>query len=466
MSVGVLVVSYGSREAAMVDALARSEHYDVKLYIADKQRNPFNLERAKEHVIIPGLDVAKIADFAVKHRDEIEFGVVGSEGPIIAGLRDIVQKKAGIPFICPTKEYAIEESKLKQRILLSECCPDANPSYKVFDPKKDGSVSDVKEKVFSWFDELESRVVVKPDKPGLGKGVGVWGDHFRTKEEFFEYFKSNYASGTVIIEEKIEGEESSFQAFCDGKTLVPLPETRDYKRAFDGDEGPNTGGMGSYKDVGNWLPFMTDVDYEKEVGIAQSIFRKLRGKGRNDGLLGVPFYIAFMHTGREPKILEINSRPGDPESMNIIPALNEDFVDLCYAMLDGKLKKISMKPKATVVTYKVPASYGGYDKRFVDKKLEGVGGTVNLSEAYRLVEKTSSSLRVYPGSMEERDGGNYALKSRAIACIGMGDSIDEARELSVKGIESIRGGGLWSRSDVAAKQHIQKSINHMMALRE
>jgi phosphoribosylamine--glycine ligase len=135
-------------------------------------------------------------------------------------------------------------------------------------------------------------------------------------------------------------------------------------------------------------------------------------------------------------------------------------------MLDGKLKKISMKPKATVVTYKVPASYGGYDKRFVDKKLEGVGGTVNLSEAYRLVEKTSSSLRVYPGSMEERDGGNYALKSRAIACIGMGDSIDEARELSVKGIESIRGGGLWSRSDVAAKQHIQKSINHMMALRE
>ncbi len=465
MSVGVLVVSYGSRETAMVDALARSDH-GVRLYIADKQRNPFNIEYAKEHVVIPDLDVLKIADFTAKHKNEIDFGLVGSEGPIIAGLRDIVLEKAGIPIICPSKEYAIEESKLKQRLLLEECCPSANPKFRVFDPKKDGSVSEVRDAVYSWFDELESQVVVKPDKPGYGKGVGVWGDHFTTREDFFDYFKSNYASGTVIIEEKIEGEESSFQAFCDGKTLVPLPESRDYKRAFDGDEGPNTGGMGSYKDVGDWLPFMTGSDQEKEVEIAQKIFKKLRGRGRNEGLLGVPFYLAFMHTGKEPKILEINSRPGDPESMNLIPVIADNFVDVCYAMLDGNLKHVSMKPKATVVTYKVPASYGGYDKRFPEKVAKNeVGECVELTEAYRLVEKTKGTLRVYPGSMEQRGDGVYALKSRVVACVGIGDSIEEARETSRSGIRSVRGGSLWSRGDVAAKQHIQKSVEHMRALR-
>ena len=98
--------------------------------------------------------------------------------------------------------------------------------------------------------------MVKPDKPALGKGVGVWGDHFANREELFEHFMSNFKYGTVIIEEKIDGEESSFMAFCDGKHFITLPDTRDYKRAFDDDRGPNTGGMGSYKDVRRQIAFL------------------------------------------------------------------------------------------------------------------------------------------------------------------------------------------------------------------
>ncbi|MFH1788513.1 MAG: hypothetical protein ABH834_03955 [Candidatus Altiarchaeota archaeon] len=465
MSVGVLVVSYGSRAASMVDALMRSSH-DVDLYIADKQKNPFNAEHAKEHAIIPDLSVQKIAEFAAKHKNEIEFGLVGSEAPIIAGVRDTVYEKTGITMLCPTREYAIEESKLAQRILLDECYPTANPRYKAFDPVKNGSYADVEKNVINWFEELDHQVVVKPDKPGFGKGVGVWGDHYDTQKDFLEYFRSNYESGATIIEEKINGEESSFQAFCDGKTLVPLPDTRDYKRAFDGDIGPNTGGMGSYSDTSDKLPFMSARDREMGEAVAWKIFARLRGDERNEGLLGMPFYFAFMHTKGEPKILEINSRPGDPECMNVMVGLDSDFVDVCYAMLEGKLKKVKMKPKATVVTYKVPPTYGGFDKKYPRKVAEKeVGGIVDLNGAYELVEKTGGAIRVYPGSMEIREDGIHSLKSRAVACVGLGDSIEAARENSLKGLSAIKGGALWHRSDVASASHIKKSVEHMNSLR-
>ena len=466
MSVGVLVVSYGSRAASMVDALVRSSH-DVNLFIADKQKNPFNLEHAKEHTVIPDLSVEKIADFAVKHKSEIEFGLVGSEAPIIAGVRDIVLEKTGIQMICPAKEYAIEESKLAQRLLLDECFPSANPRYKAFDPVKDGSYKNVEKDVIEWFEELEHEVVVKPDKPGFGRGVGVWGDHYNNREDFLDYFRSNYESGATLIEEKIDGEESSFQAFCDGKTLVSVPETRDYKRAFDGDVGPNTGGMGSYSDADEKLPFMNCKDREMQEDIAQKIFERLRGDGRNNGLLGIPFYFAFMHTRDEPKILEINSRPGDPECMNLMVGLESDFVELCYSMLEGTLTKVDMKAKATVVTYKVPPTYGGFDKKYPDAVLtDEVGGIVNLKDAYELVGKTDDAIRVYPGSMEIREGAVYSLKSRAVACVGLGDSIEEARENSLNGISAVKGGALWNRSDVASSQHIKQSMEHMNTLRK
>ncbi len=257
--VGVLVVSYGAREAAMIDAFTRSQNYLVEIYVADKQRNPFNVKKAAKHVVIPDLNVGEICKFAEANKDKIDFGIVGPEKPIIEGVRDLVEERTGIPMICPTKEYAIEASKVQQRLLFQEIVPEVNPRFKIFNPKDYKSQEEVKKTVYNWLDELENKAVVKPDQPAAGKGVGVWGDHFTTREQLFEHFMANFQQGPVIIEEKIEGEESSFQAFCDGKHLVPLPDTRDYKRAFDDDKGPNTGGMGSYKNVGDVLPFATNA---------------------------------------------------------------------------------------------------------------------------------------------------------------------------------------------------------------
>ncbi|MEM1539186.1 MAG: hypothetical protein QXK33_02080 [Candidatus Bathyarchaeia archaeon] len=463
--VGVLVVSYGAREAAMIDAFSRSTRYDVKLYVTDKQLNPFNVKKAFKHKVISDLNVEEICKFAEDNKDEIDFGIVGPEKPIIEGIRDLVEKRTGIPMICPTKEYAIEASKVQQRLLFQQTSPEVNPRFKIFNREDFKTREEARIALYKWLDELNDNAVVKPDKPAAGKGVGVWGDHFITREQLFEHFWENLKHGAVIVEEKIDGEESSFQAFCDGKHLVPLPETRDYKRAFDGDKGPNTGGMGSYKDVGDILPFMNKTDREKELKIVKRIFEKWCTD--KQALRGIPFYVAFMHTGKEPKILENNSRPGDPEIINILSVLKDDFVDVCFKILEGNLTRVELEKEATVLIYKVPPSYGGYAETFpdlVDK--DGVGKPVDLTKAYELTKKYGDKIRVYPASMELRGGEVYALKSRAVGVLGIGPDIETAREISLEGIKAIRGGALWHRTDIASKEHIEKSVRHMEALRK
>jgi phosphoribosylamine--glycine ligase len=389
--IGVLVVSYGAREVAMVDALLQSKKYQVELYIADKQRNPFNVEKATKHVVIPNLDVEEICKFAQANKDKISFALVGSEKPIIEGIRDQVEKRTGIPVICPKQQYAIEVSKVEQRLLFDEIAPEANPRFKVFNPAdyKDGS--DVKTDVYHWLDELDDQAVVKPDKPALGKGVGVWGDHFANREQLFDHFMSNFQYGSVIIEEKIDGEESSFMAFCDGKHFTPLPDTRDYKRAFDDDKGPNTGGMGSYKDAGDKLPFLTAIEREQELLLANKIFTGWSYKIEDDtALRGVPLYLAFMHTGKGIKVLENNSRPGDPEIINLLALIKGDFVDLCFRMIEGDLGIVELEKASSVLTYKVPSDYGGYADVFPNQVDQAAfNSPVDLSKANALTKNTA-----------------------------------------------------------------------------
>src|SRR5208283_3430747 len=465
--IGVLVISYGAREVAMVDALLQSTRYQLELYIADKQCNPDNAEKATKHAVIPSLDVTEICKFAQANKDRIDFVLVGSEKPIIDGVRDQIEKSTGIPVICPKQQYAIEVSKVEQRVLFDEIAPEANPRFKVFSPTDYKESGDVKGAVWRWLDELDNQAVVKPDKPALGKGVGVWGDHFANREQLFEHFMSNFQYGSVIIEEKIDGEESSFMAFCDGKHFIPLPDTRDYKRAFDDDKGPNTGGMGSYKDVDDKLPFLTVPEREQELALANKIFKGWSSKIKDDtALKGVPLYLAFMHTGKGIKVLEINSRPGDPEIINLLALIKDDFVELCFEMVEGSLANIKLEKAASVLTYKVPSEYGGYADNFPNKidKL-AINNPVNLSKAQALIAKYGNHIRIYPGSMETRDGKNYALKSRAVGVLGIGKSIGEARQISLEGAKAITGGALWNRTDVASKQHIAKSISHMESLR-
>ncbi len=247
--------------------------------------------------------------------------------------------------------------------------------------------------------------------------------------------------------------------------MVPLPETRDYKRAFNGDRGPNTGGMGSYKNIGDTLPFMTRADREKEIEIITKIFERWKNIECN-ALRGMPFYVAFMHTKDGLKILENNSRPGDPEIINILPILKQDFIDICFKMLEGNLTHVELEKVATVVTYKVPPNYSQYMNVFPELVQENeIGNPIDLAKAYRLSRKSNGNILIYPASMELRNNETYALESRTVASVGIGATVQEAREMSTKGLKAIQGGSLWYRADIASKQHIGRSVKHMEELR-
>ena len=152
--------------------------------------------------------------------------------------------------------------------------------------------------------------------------------------------------------------------------------------------------------------------------------------------------------------------------MNILPVLKDDFVEVCYNMVDGNLRKLNFKKEATVVTYKVPPNYGGYATVFPERvdKAE-VDTAVDLTGAQKLVKTCGDRVRVYPGSMELRDGENFALGSRTVCVVGIGDDINEAREKSLEGIDTIKGGALWNRNDIAEMIHINNSTKHMEELR-
>jgi phosphoribosylamine--glycine ligase len=193
----------------------------------------------------------------------------------------------------------------------------------------------------------------------------------------------------------------------------------------------------------------------------------LKSRAKNpSGLRGVPLYVAFMHTGTGLKILENNSRPGDPEIMNVLAVLKDDFVDVCFRILEGNLTHVEVEKSATVATYKVPPSYGGYAETFPDLVRKGeVGGSVDLSGAYKLSRKYGDKIRVYPAAVEQRDGEVYALKSRAVCVVGVGDGLEEARDVSLAGLDAIKGGALWNRTDIASERHIETSVKHMEGLR-
>lgn len=454
-TVGILLVSKCLSSAAIVDTLLRSEKYRPEFYIVEKQPNPFNRSRAKSHAVVPDLALDEVVKFAKKFSDKIAFGLTDTEDFVVAGGRDVVGKETGVEMLCVAKKFAVEGSKVEQRLLFDRVFKGANPNYRVFDPEN----SDSQEALASFRRTAAEMngVVIKPDAPTRGAGVGVWGKDFSSGEEASAFFLNAFSKGRVVVEERVDGEESSFQAFSDGKHFVPGPLTRDYKRSLEGNAGRLTGGMGSYRDS-RGLPFLSSHEWEHLSSKEETAFRRWKGRGSEPGLRGIVLYDAIMHTGRGFKVLERNSRGGNTEVINLLTTIADDLVDVCFRILDGSLKRIRFSPEASVVACAVPLSYG----------IQGAPGPdtdwIDLTRAYRLSKKLKGTLRIFPMDVREEGSLTRIGTSRSVAIAGIGKSLAEARALSIRGLRALSGPLRW-RNDIASEGDIEASSAHMASLR-
>jgi len=437
----ILLVGNGAREHAMAEAVARSQT-TPSLFAWMKSNNPGIASLSRKIQIGSYSDLAAITGFA--RENKIDFAVIGPEDPLNNGVVDALSQN-GIPAVGPNRSLArLETSKSFTRNLVEKYHIPGNPLYRVFT-----SLDGVKE----FLNDLDA-VVLKPDGLTGGKGVLVQGDHFTTKDEAFSLCAQILkGSGSVIVEEKFDGEEFSLQCLCDGKTVIGTPLVQDHKRRFDGDQGPNTGGMGSYSLADHSLPFLKPSDIEEGLNITRLVAAALWEE------TGSPYkgvmYGGFIATKNGARLLEYNARFGDPEAMNILPLLKTDFVDICKHILDGTLDRlhIEFEKKATVCKYIVPKGYG----------LPADNPDAASSKAKITVGGVGAA-RLYYSSVDQREDGLYLSSSRAIGMVGIADTLDAARKIAEEGVKAVKGPVAY-REDIGTQALIQKRIDHMKKIR-
>ena len=429
----ILLVGNGAREHAIAETLEKSRHRP-RIYAYMKANNPGILTYAEGVELGSYSATHQIAAFAKKVG--VEFAIIGPEEPLKHGVADALAKE-GIPCIGPKRILAqLETSKSFTRSLLDTYKIPGNPLFASFTRESianaDAFVRDI------------GQFVVKPDGLTGGKGVWVQGDHFRTKEEGIAYARECLQDHPrVIIEEKLEGEEFSLQCLTDGETVVAMPAVQDHKRAFEDDKGPNTGGMGSYSCPDHLLPFLTRKDVEEGLEITKKVCRALYEEA-GDPYIGV-MYGGFMKTKKGVRLIEYNARFGDPETMNVLPILKTDFVDICRAMIDSKLETVGIEfaKKATVCKYIVPEGYPGNPAK---------GGKIEVDE--------SADAYFYYAAVEGKEDGIHMSPSRAVGVVGIADTLEEAERIAEDGCSRVKG-KVYHRRDIGTRQLIQKRIDHM-----
>ena len=437
----VLLIGNGAREHAIAEAILRSSQPPA-LFAYMKSRNPGIAALAETVKIGSYGDLQSIRDWA--KASNIAFAVIGPEDPLQNGVADILSE-AGIPSVGPTQSLArLETSKSFTRNLLAKYGIPGNPRFGNF-----SSLTGIE----AFLDTLEE-IVIKPDGLTGGKGVMVQGDHFSSRQEALAICHSILAEHAwVTIEEKMEGEEFSLQCLTDGKTVVATPPVQDHKRRFNDDKGPNTGGMGSYSCADHSLPFLEPKDVEAGLAITERVADAVY---RETGQLyrGI-MYGGFMITRQGVRLLEYNARFGDPEAMNILPLLKTDFVDLCRAIMEGKLDqiKIEFSAQATVCKYIVPQEYG------LPQDNHGAPAREDKIEIGPL-----SGARLYYSSVDGRKDGLYMTTSRAIGVVGIADELTEAENIAERAANAIKG-AVSHRSDIGTWPLIEKRVRHMQELR-
>ena len=341
--VNILVIGSGAREHAIIRSFSRSKK-KKKIYCLASNNNP-GISSICDEIKIDNIDDPKtVQEYAKKHK--IDFAIIGPENPLASGIADSLWE-INVGVVGPKKDLAqIETSKSFTRNLLVEYKIPGCPKFKTFE-----NMDGVKE----FLSLLGDNYVVKYDGLAGGKGVKVAGDHLHSHDEALIYCEELIKKGGhFLIERKLIGEEFSLMSFCDGENLSHMPAVQDHKRAYEGDTGPNTGGMGTYSDSDHKLPFLEDSHIKSAQKINEQTAKALKQKF-GEGYKGI-LYGGFIATNAGVQLIEYNARFGDPEAMNVLSILETDFIDICKSIISGNLSNldINFKNLATVCKYAVP----------------------------------------------------------------------------------------------------------------
>lgn len=415
----ILVVGSGGREHAICWALAKSTR-KPKIYCAPGNAG---IAQIAECVDIMADDIPDLVEWCERHDPNLV--VIGPEVPLSLGLADELIKM-GIMVFGPVKAGAeLEASKtFTKKLLVDHHIPTAKADH----------FTDYK-KALAYVRKVGAPIVIKADGLAAGKGVTVCETLAQAKQALEEAMVKKVfgvAGAQVLIEECLAGEEASVLAFVDGETIIPMVSAQDHKRVFDGDQGPNTGGMGAYSPA----PVVTkELDAQILETILKPTVAALRGMGINyRGVL----YAGLMITKEGPKVIEYNCRFGDPETQVVLPRLKTDFVNICMAVAQGKLShlKIEWEEGASACVVMAAKGYpGSYPKGQAISGLEKAG-------------QMPDSMVFHSGTAI--NNGIISTNGGRVLCVtGIGRSIQDAVQRAYETLGIIHFEGAQYRKDIA-----------------
>ena len=419
----VLVVGSGGREHAIIWKLLQNKKIE-KIYCAPGNAG---IGQLAELVPIGAMEIDKLVDFA--KNENIDLTVIGMDDPLVAGVVDAFEA-AGLRVFGPRKNAAIiEGSKAYSKELMKKYnIPTAG--YETFD-NYDAALEYVKNGDFP--------VVLKADGLALGKGVLICNDLAEAEAGLKTIMvdkKFGDSGNKVVIEEFLTGPEVSILSFCDGKTVVPMVSAQDHKRAYDNDQGLNTGGMGTFSPSRVYTDEIADICMET---IFKPTVDGLNKEGRT--FKGIIFF-GLMLTQKGPRVIEYNARFGDPETQVVLPRLKTDLLDIFEACVDGTLDKINIEWYDNAAACVILAS-GGYPESYT-KGYEISG----LEEAAK-----AENIYVFHAGTAKKDGKFVTNGGRVLGVTGWGENLDKAIETAYNGVKLVSFKDAHFRKDIGIKKY-------------
>ncbi len=417
----VLVIGSGGREHSLVWKISQSPRVE-KIYCAPGNGG---IGEMAELVPIGPEEIERLADFATK--EKIDLTVVGPELPLTLGISDFFQAR-GLRIFGPDREAAkLEGSKaFAKEILKENHIPTAS-----FDTFSDAISAK------RYLVEMKPPYVVKADGLAAGKGVIICSTQKEAEAAIDDILVRKLfgqAGEKLVIEEFLQGEEASFMVLTDGEYVLPLASSQDHKRVFDGDQGPNTGGMGAYSPA----PVVTSEVHRRILDdILRPLLDGLKSKGiRYRGVL----YVGLMLTDQGPKVLEFNARFGDPECQPIMMRLKSDLVSLLEATIEGRLDQVDPEwhPDAAVCVVLCAKGYpGSYEK---GKEIRGLEKLMQWQRGF-----------VFHAGTAEKQGRFLTSGGRVLGVTALGSNIQEAVREVYRAIGEIEWEGMHYRKDIAER---------------